>query len=64
MKKLVKDFWWIVGCVILALVIGAETVHAINCWDEKMSDQEITSLLEKYPDSKRLNELAEKRNLK
>lgn len=64
MKKSTKNFFLAIGVIFLGFIVGIETISAVYAWDETMSDYELISYLEKYPDSKRLNELAEKRNLK
>lgn len=63
MKKCMKDFVLFLGVIILAFLVGYETLCAIDAWDNTMSDREIISFLEKYPDSKKLNQMAEERNL-
>jgi len=64
MKKSTETFFTAIGAILLAIIIGAMTVYGIYASDETMTDDEILSYLEEYPDSERLNELAEKRNLK
>lgn len=64
MKKIFKEVGLILAVIFLGLLVAFETVKAIYAWDETMTDSEVMYYLEKYPDSERLNEIAEKRNLK
>ena len=64
MKKNSKNFWFAVGVIALGLIVGAETLLAIRAWDNTMTDEQIISYLERWPDDKRLNQLADERNLK
>lgn len=64
MKKNSKNFWLAVGVITLGLIVGAETLLAIRAWDNTMTDEQIISYLERWPDDKRLNQLANERNLK
>lgn len=64
MKKNSKNFLLAVGVIALGLIVGAETLLAIRAWDNTMTDEQIISYLERWPDDKRLNQLADERNLK
>lgn len=64
MKKSTKEnIIAIIGVAILFGLVVFEGVKAIDAWDNTMTDEEIEYYLEKYPDSKKLNKMAEERNL-
>lgn len=60
MKNIIKT---IAESVILVAMIFGLTAAAVNAWDNTMSDEEVITYLEQYPDEVKLQKIALKRNL-
>ena len=60
MKKFITTI--LEAAVIVAMIFGF-TAAAVNAWDNTMSDEEVITYLEKYPDEVKLQKIALKRNL-
>lgn len=60
MKKFITTI--LEAAVIVAMIFGL-TAAAVNAWDNTMSDEEVITYLEQYPDEVKLQKIALKRNL-
>lgn len=60
MKKFITT---ILEAVVITAMIFGLTAAAFDAWDNTMSDEEVITYLEKYPDETRLQKIALKRNL-
>lgn len=60
MKKFITTI--LEATVIVAMIFGL-TAAAVNAWDNTMSDEEVITYLEQYPDEVKLQKIALKRNL-
>lgn len=60
MKNIIKTI--AKSALLVAISFGFALVM-INAWDETMTDKEVITYLEKYPDETKLQKIALKRNL-
>lgn len=60
MKKFITT---ILEAVVITAMIFGLTAAAFDAWDNTMSDEEVITYLEKYPDETKLQKIALKRNL-
>jgi len=64
MKKFLEKLGPYVGVAVLFGCVVGTFVKAVDAWDNTMTDYEVLSFLEKYPDSPKLNKIANERNLR
>ena len=60
MKKFITTI--LEAAVIVAMIFGL-TAAAVTAWDNTMTDEEVITYLEQYPDEVKLQKIALKRNL-